>query len=145
MLDSARQCCAPAIAGLALCLAAGAAAAQVVAVVSARSPVAALSHDQLAEIFLGKASRYPDGSQALPVDQAEGAAPRDEFYLRFAGKSAAQVKAHWSKIIFTGRGQPPRELAGGDEVKKFVSENAHAIGYIDRSQVDARVKVLPAQ
>ncbi len=139
------QCFGPALAGLALCLAAGAPAAQVVAVVSARNPVVALSNDQLADIFLGKASRYPDGSQAVPIDQAEGAALRNEFYLRFTGKSPAQVKAHWSKIIFTGRGQPPRALAGSDEVKKFVSENVHAIGYIDHGQIDAKVKALAAQ
>ncbi len=139
------QCFGPALAGLALCLAAGAPTAQVVAVVSARNPVVALSNDQLADIFLGKASRYPDGSQAVPIDQAEGAALRNEFYLRFTGKSPAQVKAHWSKIIFTGRGQPPRALAGSAEVKKFVSENVHAIGYIDHGQIDAKVKALAAQ
>jgi ABC-type phosphate transport system substrate-binding protein len=129
---------------LILSFSSGMAAADEVAVVSARSTVATLTRDQVADIFLGKASRFPDGSPAVPIDQAEGSAARDEFYFKFAGKSPAQVKAHWSKIIFTGRGQPPREVASSTEAKKRIAENPSAIGYIDSSVVDGSVRILPA-
>lgn len=118
------------------------AAADVVAVVSADSPEATMSTHQVVDIFLGRASRFPDGRPAVPIDQAEGSAARDEFYLTYAGKSPAQLNAHWSRIIFTGRGRPPREAADGAEVKRFVIRNPDAIGYIDRSLVNGSVKVL---
>jgi len=124
---------------------AGAATAEVVAVVSAKNPVTALSKNQIVDIFLGKVSRFPDGGQAVPIDQAEGSAARDEFYTKFSGKSPAQLKAHWSKIIFTGRGQPPREVSNGIEVKKFIARNPDAIGYIESDLVDDSVKVLLTQ
>lgn len=129
---------------VALALSGGAAAAtgDVVAVVSAKSPVTALSRNEVVDLFLGKASRFPDGEQAVPLDQVEGSSARDEFYATFTGKTPAQIKAHWSKIIFTGRGQPPRELPNGVEVKKQVVQNPKAIGYIERSLVDASVRVL---
>jgi ABC-type phosphate transport system substrate-binding protein len=129
--------------GLALSLGATVAAAQIVTVVSTKSPVTTLSKIQVEDIFLGKASRFPDGSQAVPINLVEGSAARDEFYLTLAGKSPAQVKAHWSKIIFTGRGQPPREVSNGSELKKLVAGNPHAIGYIEQGMVDASVKVIP--
>ncbi|WP_299696882.1 hypothetical protein [Hydrocarboniphaga sp.] len=132
----------PIVVGLMLALSAGLAEADVVAVVSARSPVTALSKNQVVDIFLGKANRFPDGSLAVPIDQVEGAAARNEFYLKFAGKSPAQIKAHWSKIIFTGRGRPPRELSGSSAVKQLIVENPNAIGYIEPSLVDGNVKVL---
>jgi ABC-type phosphate transport system substrate-binding protein len=128
--------------GLTLSLGASAAAADVVAVVAAGNPVASLSKNQAADIFLGNASRFPDGSRAVPIDQIEGSAARDKFYATFAGKSPAQIKAHWSKIIFTGRGQPPVEAANSAEVKKRIVENPDAIGYIEKSMVDGSVKVL---
>lgn len=128
--------------GLALSLASGAASADVVAVVSAKSPVTALSKAQVTDIFLGKASRFPDGSQAIPIDQAEGSAVRDEFYDKVAGRSAAQIKAYWSKIIFTGRGQPPPSVSNNVEMKKRIGQNPAAIGYIDRSMVDDSVRVV---
>lgn len=128
--------------GMALSLNAGGAAADVVAVVSAKNPVTALSKNQVMDIFLGKTSRFPDGSPAVPIDQVEGAAARDAFYASFAGKSSAQLKAHWSKIIFTGRGQPPREVANSIEVRKFIVDNPNAIGYIEQDMVDGSVRAL---
>src|SRR3954466_4475346 len=120
------------LAGLALAALSSAALGQdAVPVRAARSPIASLDAAQVADIFLGKTSRFPDGSIAMPVDQGEDSPVRDRFYAQFAGKSPAQVKAYWSKIIFTGRGQPPRQAADSTEVKRIVSDNPHAIGYID--------------
>lgn len=128
---------------LAVSLGGLAARADVVAVVSAKSPVGALTASQIADIFLGKVGRFPDGEKVVPVDQPEGSTERDEFYAKVAGKSAAQMKAHWSKIIFTGRGEPPPQLANDQEVRKRVAENLSAIGYIERAMVDASVRILP--
>ena len=130
---------------MALGLSANVACADVVAVVSAKSAVTTLSRNQVADIFLGRASRFPNGSPAVPIDQDEGSAARNEFYLDFAGYSPARVKAHWSKIIFTGRGQPPREVRNANEVKKIIAANPNAVGYIEQHAVDERVRVLAGQ
>ncbi len=131
--------------GLALSFWVNAAAADVVVVVSAKNKATTLSKNQVVDIFLGKASRFPDGSKAVPIDQVEGSAVRDEFYLTYAGKVPSQLKAYWSKVIFTGRGEPPKELANSVEVKKRLSENPNAISYIERDAVDASVKIVLAQ
>ena len=120
-------------------------AQEVVAVVSAKSPVTGLNAEQVADIFLGKTGRFPDGSQAVPIDQHEDSPARERFYSQFTGKSPAQVKAHWSKIIFTGRGQPPKAAMSGAEAKKWIAENPHAIGYLENSLVDSSVRVLSAR
>jgi ABC-type phosphate transport system substrate-binding protein len=120
-------------------------AQDVVAVVSAKSPVTALNAEQVADIFLGKTGRFPDGSQAVPIDQHEDSPARERFYSQFTGKSPAQVKAHWSKIIFTGRGQPPRQAASGAEMKKLIADNPNAIGYLDNALVDSSLRILAAK
>jgi ABC-type phosphate transport system substrate-binding protein len=127
---------------LALSLTATPVMADVVAVVSSKSAVTTLSKSQVIDIFLAKSVRFPDGSPAVPIDQIEGAAARDAFYANFSGKSAAQMKAYWSKIIFTGRGQPPKSVSNGDEIKKLLIQNPSAIGYIERSLVDDSVRIL---
>jgi ABC-type phosphate transport system substrate-binding protein len=132
-----------ALLGLALSLAVGPATADVVAVVSSTSTVTALSKAQVADIFLGKVSRFPNGSPAMAIDHAEGSPARDEFYVTYAGKSPAQIKSHWAKIIFTGRGQPPKSVSNDGEIRKLIAANPQAIGYMERSAVDSSVKVLP--
>jgi ABC-type phosphate transport system substrate-binding protein len=120
-------------------------AADVVAVVSARSTVKALTPAEVADIFLGKEKRYPDGTPAVPIDQTEDSPVRERFYAQFAGKSPAQVKAHWSKLIFTGRGLPPRQVSGGAEAIKAVADDPRAIAYVAPSLVDSSVRVLAAR
>jgi ABC-type phosphate transport system substrate-binding protein len=129
--------------GLGDAMAAG--AQDVVAVVSAKSPITVLTANQVADIFLGKTAHFPDGTPAVPIDLSEDSSEREKFYTQFTGKSPAQVKAHWSKIIFTGRGQPPRQASTSAEARKIVAENPHAIGYIDNGAVDRSVRVLPAK
>lgn len=127
---------------LALGLGSGPSVADVVAVVSSNSPVTTLSKNQVADIFLGRASRFPNGEPALPIDQAEGSAERDEFYVKVAGKAPPQMRAHWAKIIFTGRGRPPEEAANSVQVKRLIVKNHNAIGYVEKSMVDDTVKVV---
>ena len=136
------NCIASGALGLSLSLANAATVADVVAVVSSKSPVTTLNRNQVADIFLGKMSRFPNGEEVHPIDHAEGSAVRDEFYASFAGKSAAQLKAHWAKIIFTGRGQPPETVSNSIEVKKLLARHPHAIGYIEKHAVDGSVRVL---
>ncbi|WP_091871255.1 phosphate ABC transporter substrate-binding protein [Massilia yuzhufengensis] len=124
-----------------LALAASAnASAELVVIVSARNPAPLLSSDQVAAIFLGQARRFPDGAQAEALDQRLGSHERNQFYAQVAGKTPALLKAHWSKLVFTGRGQPPREAADGAAVRRMVADNPSLIGYIDRAALDASVR-----
>lgn len=124
------------------CSAALAQAGELVVVVSARSPVEALRADQVAAIFLGQSARFPSGALATAIDQPIGSNERNQFYQRVAGKTPALLKAYWSKMVFTGRGQPPRELAGSVAVRKAVAENPALIGYIEREALDPSVRPI---
>lgn len=121
-------------------LAGPAAAADLVVIVSARSPVGSLLPAQVADIFLAQTGRFPDGQEAVALDQPLGSALRDEFYSKVAAKSPALMKAYWTKMVFTGRAQPPRELPNSAAVRRLVAENPTLIGYIDRADLDASVK-----
>ncbi len=131
-----------ALSGLLLALSSGLAGAEVVMVVSAKNPTASLNAEQAGDIFLSSGASFPGGGKAMPVDLAEGSPQRDEFYSKTVGKSPAQVKAYWAKIVFTGTGRPPKALSDNAAVKKLVADNPSAIGYIDKSAVDASVKVV---
>lgn len=125
-----------------LCAAAVGAFAQVAVVVNPKSPLATMTADQVSGIFLGKSNTLPSGGTAMPTDLPDSAAARELFYTKVTGKSTAQVKAAWSRLVFSGKATPPKELASSAEVKKFVSANPDAIGYIEKSAVDSSVKVV---
>jgi hypothetical protein len=128
---------------LLLLSAAGAARpAELVVIVSARNPLSVLRPEQVVDIFLAQTGRFPGGDEAVALDLPLGSPLRDEFYSRVAARSPALMKAYWTKMVFTGRGQPPRELATSAAVRKMVADNPSMIGYIDRSALDASVKAV---
>ncbi|MCD8523317.1 MAG: phosphate ABC transporter substrate-binding protein [Saccharospirillaceae bacterium] len=116
--------------------------AEVAVIVSASNGNSALDQDTISRVFLGKTSNFPDGSQAIPVDQNEGAASREAFNDKVLGKSSSQLKAYWSRLIFTGKGTPPKESGSDTEIKDLVAKNPNLIGYVDASVVDGSVKVV---
>jgi ABC-type phosphate transport system substrate-binding protein len=123
----------------------GTARAEVVVVVSADNPVASLSRAELADVYLGRMNSFPNGESVVPVDQRENSAAHHEFYSRYLERTPAQIKAHWSKLIFSGRGLPPRTVAGDKAMAEFVAGNNHAIGYVTTDLVDKRLRVVPIE
>ena len=117
-------------------MAAAPALAEVAVIVNPKNPATRMLNDQAAQFFIGKSAMF------TPVEQAEGSAIRKEFYAKVLDKDAAQVKAIWSKLVFTGKGTAPKEYASAAEVKKAVAADVKAIGYIDKSQVDDTVKAV---
>lgn len=134
---SARQLLAASLLAL---LAPCAGAGELMVIVSAKSPVGAMRADQVADIFLGQVGHFPDGTEAIALDQSVGSPQRDEFYARVAAKTPVLMKAYWAKMIFTGRGQPPKEAPNSAAIRKLVADNPALIGYIDKSALDASVK-----
>ena len=123
---------------LAAALAAAAlpASAEIVVIVNKDNPASRMFSEQASQFFLGKSAMF------TPLDQAEGSKIRADFYQKVADKDPAQVKAIWSKLVFTGKATPPKELKSNAEVKKAVADDPKAIGYIDKSAVDDSVKVI---
>ena len=116
--------------------AAAPAMAEVVVVVNAKAAESSMTKEQVAQFFLGKSTAM------TPIDQADSAPIRAEFYKKVADKDAAQAKALWSKLVFTGKATMPKEVGDNAGVKAALAANPKAIGYIDKSAVDATVKVV---
>lgn len=101
-----------------------------------------LSDKDISRVFLGKVKSYADGQSIKAVNIKSGHNSRVQFEANVLHKSASQVKAYWSKQIFTGKGKPLDELAADAEVLKFVAEHPNAIGYVDATLVDSSVRVV---
>ena len=122
-----------------LLLAAGllaAAAAHADIVVIANPAVGPLTKDQVAELYLGKSQAF------TPYDQTEGAAIYADFYKKATGRDPAQVKSTWSRVVFTGKGQAPKQLPDSAAVKKAVAADPKGVGYIEKAAVDGSVKAV---
>lgn len=113
-----------------------------VAVIVHPSNTASLNPEAIAQIYLGRSKSFPDGKAALPLGQPEGSKTTEQFNQKVLNKSGSQIKAYWSKLVFTGKGTPPKEINSDAEVLDLVSQNPSVIGYVDKASVTDKVKVL---
>ena len=102
----------------------------------------AIGHSDLSNLFLKKVTRWPDGTDVIPVQPREDSDARAQFCLDVHKRSLATVKAHWNRKIFSGREVPPVEKPSDDEVVAFVRTHPGAIGYVGPGAGTAGVKVL---
>lgn len=128
--------------GLALFAFFSAAAQAGVAIIAHPSnPLAGITAEETARIYLGKSGSFNNGRPATPVDQTAGPT-RTKFNKQVLERDDSELKAYWSKLLFTGKGRPPEEVGDDAAVKAWVAKHPEGLGYVDGKVVDGSVKVL---
>src|SRR5262245_38679713 len=111
-------------------------------VVNTANTTASLKRGDVADMFLGKTSKWPDGGKVVPVDQSAVSPVRAAFTKQVLGKNVDGVVNYWQQAVFSGRGVPPKAKGSDQEVVDFVSANAGAVGYVSAETPADKVKVL---
>src|SRR5574343_1666817 len=101
----------------------GVAQAELVVVVNARAGVAAMTRNEVINIFFGRARQYFNGVEAEPVDMNDAHPDRSRFYQGLVGKDLSEVNAYWSRQVFSGRMQPPVRVGNSEDVLKWVASH----------------------
>ncbi|MCC4115458.1 DUF1153 domain-containing protein [Aromatoleum toluclasticum] len=115
--------------------------AQIVIVAGAHSPLPELALEQAEQFYLGRAHTLPDGSVVTLADLPPGSI-RDHFYQQLTRKNYSQIRAYWSRMVFTGRALPPQQADSVAELRQWLAAQPNLIGYMPAAEADGRVKVL---
>jgi hypothetical protein len=99
-------------------------------VVNSAVPGSTIAVAELARVFERRAVWWSNRVAVDPVDLNEDSPVRQRFSEDVLGKSVDQEKAYWQSQIFSGRGLPPVELAGDEEVLQYVRTHDGAVGYV---------------
>lgn len=116
--------------------------AELVVVVNARCGVAAMTRNEVVNVFFGRNRQFFNGIEAQPVDLPDAHPDRVRFYSGLVGKDLSEVNAYWSRQVFSGRMQPPQKVNTTEEILKWVISHPGGIGFVDLSKADARVRVV---
>lgn len=116
--------------------------ADLLLIVNNRNSIASLERKQVVDIFMGRATAFPNQRPAHTIDIANTNNLRATFYKNLTGKTEAQVDAYWATLVFAGRMTPPEKLPDEAAVIKAVKNNTAGIGYVSRQTLPAGVKVV---
>jgi hypothetical protein len=116
--------------------------ADLVLVTSPHSGIERLTQDDVINIYLGRYRRLPSGVVAVPVDHPVESELRARFYRRLVNKSLAEINAYWARLVFSGKTRPPQVVEGVDNILRIVATQPGALAYLERMQVDGRVRIV---
>lgn len=88
-----------------------------------------LSKEQVKMIFIGASRTFPNGKRVKPI-QLDDSSSSEEFNMNIMKKSNREMRAFWSKQIFTGNGKPPKTMKSIQQMINFIKNNRNSIGYI---------------
>ena len=115
--------------------------AEIAIIVNKNNPDS-LDANYLQMIFLGKTKGFPSAGKAVPLDLPETSPLREIFLKQVAKKTKAQFTAYWAKLMFTGKGVPPKVVGSEKDMLELVSKNPSIIGYVDAASVTGDVRVV---
>ncbi|BDA60772.1 MULTISPECIES: substrate-binding domain-containing protein [Shewanella] len=113
-----------------------------IAVIVHPSNSSEISAADISRIYSGKLKTFSTGGTIVALDQAEGSPVREAFVKQILNKTESQLKAYWSKLVFSGQGQPPKVVESSAEILTLVAANPNMIGFVDAAEVTPNVKVV---
>jgi hypothetical protein len=116
--------------------------AELAVIVDSSVSVDSVNVEQLQRLYLDKPASIQASTRLTPIDQKKGSPPRKEFAQKVLGKTEAELSRYWSRLMFSGKGQPPREYDGDADVIREVTGNPGKLGYVDPAAVTDRTKVI---
>lgn len=111
-------------------------------VVNAQNPVDSVERKFVADAFLKKITRWPDGEVIHPVDLRPESTARIHFSEEVIRRSVSAVKSYWQQLVFSGREVPPPELDSDADVIRYVQRFPGGIGYVSGMGSLDRVKTV---
>ena len=111
-------------------------------VVHPDNPSETLTRSEVSRLFLKKATKWADGTPAVPIDLDVKVEAREAFSKDIHGRSAESIKKYWQQMVFSGQAAPPAEVATEEDVLAHVRNDPAAIGYVSDECVLRGVKIL---
>ena len=111
-------------------------------VVNKENKATSVTSDELNRIFLGKKTLWDSGTRVVPAMPEEESPAGEVFLAGTLKKSVSQFRAYWKRLLFSGGGAVPKVFRNSAQLIDFVARQPGAIGVVEASAVDDRVRVL---
>lgn len=104
-------------------------------------PVDTISLRELQRIYLGKSTRWAGGERIKPV-LLDTDPVLATFITDYLDRTAENFSVYWKRMVFTGKGRPPRAFGDRAELAFYVRVTPGAIGFLPAAADRTGLKVV---
>ncbi len=101
-----------------------------------------VSEDTVRALFTMRLRRCSDGVPVRVFVLPDRHPVHRDFAKTTLGVFPHQLRRAWDRLVFTGTGQAPREVANEAEMLEWVAKSPGAVGYVSNTTRDPRVRVI---
>lgn len=111
-------------------------------IVNRETPQQRISKNGLSAIFKMRLRHWRDGSPVTVFVLPDDNPLHKLFCKRILNVFPHQMRRSWNKLVFSGTGQAPLEVANREAMLHQVSTTVGAIGYLSGQDLNDQVKIL---
>lgn len=111
-------------------------------IVNKNSQISQLNKTQVQQIFLKKSIIIQNEKPVVAAMCNKCDIVSFGFNRNVLGKDSLQLRAYWTRRLFTEGTPPPLEFQSDEDVLEFIEKNENSIGIIERNKVKGSVKVV---
>jgi ABC-type phosphate transport system substrate-binding protein len=104
-----------------------------------------LSINVVRSIFGMRQAVWPDGTPVRVFVLQEQHAVHDAFCKEILNVYPYQLRQSWNRLVYSGTGQAPTEVASEQEMLARVATTPGAIGYVNKVTSNEPVHVIPVR
>jgi len=111
-------------------------------IINASVPQTELSKSTLQAIFGMRLRKWPNGTPIKVFILSDEHPLHIEFCKLILNAFPHQLKRAWNRLVYSGTGQAPIEVASTEQMLVRIATTSGAIGYIDRSLLNDQVRSI---
>lgn len=116
---------------------------EIAIIVNKENPVSEMSFKELVKVFRQEKQYWEGGRKIYLIVQESGTPEKAIVMKKIFNMDDQELKKYWLGKVFRQEiASFPKTLSSNESVKRFVSQVPNAIGVIDASLLDDRVKAL---
>lgn len=127
-----------------LCLASSV-SAEVAVITHRDTPLGTLSNNALRSIFGMRLRAWPNNEPIRVFVLADQHPVHERFAKEFLSVFPQQLRRAWDRLVYSGTGQAPVEVASEEAMREAVASTPGAIGYLDSDRLTPDVAVIEVQ
>jgi len=102
-----------------------------------------VSEKQLRSIFSMRRRNWENGTPIRVFVLPDSHPTHKAFCKNTLGMFPHRLRKTWDRLVFTGTGQAPEEIATEEAMLEKIRQTPGAVGYISTDKIDGSVRTIP--
>lgn len=111
-----------------------------IAIVTNSQDISKMDKNEVKRLFLAKTNRVDN--IYVNLLELKNTHYKEEFYKVLTNKNTTQLRSYWTRLIFAGKGKPPKQIDSAENLIKYFQSSEVVITYLPIDEITPEMNIL---